>query len=404
MREGNAKMHKWLSCLLLICLLAGCGFGESGISANIIQNETAETGTETKVNAESADMVAESADAEYGISASDGETEPEESYEPRTTSVTISFAGDCALGKLQLYGYEGTLNAYYDSYGAAYFMEGVQSVFAEDDFTLVNLECVLTDESDRVEKKYNIKGDPEYTSILTEGSIEGVSLGNNHSADYGEESLSDTQEALEAAGVEYAIDDIIGTYTTQDGVEIGFVSVNLLSQSSVIEGYLEQGIKDLKENGADIVVALCHWGIERQYYPIDYQRTMAHNAIDWGADAVIGCHPHVLQSMELYQGKVICYSLGNFCFGANKNPEDKDTMIYQQTFTFTESVDGWENTDAFDATIIPCSLSSVDSYNDYQPTILSGEDAQAVIDRLNEYSEPYSDMEIEEDGTIVIAE
>ena len=63
---------------------------------------------------------------------------------------------------------------------------------------------------------------------------------------------------------------------------------------------------------------------------------LAHLAIDEGADLVIGHHPHVLQGIEKYKGKYIAYSLGNFCFGGNKNPQDKDTMIFQQTFTVTE--------------------------------------------------------------------
>lgn len=58
--------------------------------------------------------------------------------------------------------------------------------------------------------------------------------------------------------------------------------------------------------------------------------------IDWGADLLVGTHPHVLQGMELYNGKMICYSLGNFCFGGNRNPKDKDTAIYEQTFTFCD--------------------------------------------------------------------
>ena len=94
----------------------------------------------------------------------------------------------------------------------------------------------------------------------------------------------------------------------------------------------------LREEGADLVIACCHWGIEGDHYPNDYQQKLAHQVIDWGADLLVGTHPHVLQGMELYNGKMICYSLGNFCFGGNRNPKDKDTAIYEQTFTFVDGV------------------------------------------------------------------
>ncbi|MCR4842325.1 MAG: CapA family protein [Eubacterium sp.] len=320
-----------------------------------------------------------------------------ESVRPEETEITISFAGDCALGKLQMYGHDGTVEAYYDSYGPEYFFQNVRDVFEEDDLTVVNLECVLTEETQRVIKTYNIKGKPEYTSILTAGSIEAVSLGNNHSRDYGEKSLTDTEEALDEAGVAYAIEDVTAMCTTDDGVKIGLVSADLLYSDQ--ERYVYEGIESLREDGADLVFALCHWGIEYQYYPTQAQQDWAHAFIDAGADAVIGCHPHVIESMEVYNGKVICYSLGNFSFGANRNPRDKASMIYQQTFTF---VDGELRDEGIDARVIPCRLSGSTSYNDYSPVILEGDEGQQVLDRLNEYSSPYSGLHLDEDGTLSI--
>ncbi len=322
-----------------------------------------------------------------------------ESDRPKTEYVTIDFAGDCALGKLQLYGYDGTVNAYYDNRGADYFMDGVKSVFESDDLTLVNLECVLTNETKRVVKTFNIKGSPKYTSILTKGSIEAVTLGNNHSADYGTKSLSDTKKALKKDGVKYAINDKVGMYKTESGIKIGFVSVSLLGKMKSSEDYIFNGIKKLKKKGADLILVLPHWGIERQYYPEAYQQKIAHKAIKNGADAVIGCHPHVLQSMEVYKGKMICYSLGNFCFGANKNPSDKDSMIYRQTFRFVNGkLD--ESKDAFDAVFYACSLSSHSGYNDYRPRLLKGSEKKRVINKMNKLSKPYSSLKIKKNGKI----
>ena len=120
----------------------------------------------------------------------------------------------------------------------------------------------------------------------------------------------------------------------------------------------------------------------RGNYPTEYQVNLAHSAIDNGADLVLGHHPHVLEGIEVYNGKNIVYSLGNFCFGGNSNPSDKDTMIFQQTFT----VQNGELVEDNVTNIIPCSISSDSSYNNYQPTPLEGDEADRVKGRIEEYS------------------
>ena len=100
--------------------------------------------------------------------------------------------------------------------------------------------------------------------------------------------------------------------------------------------------------------------------------------------------------MEAYNGKMICYSLGNFCFGGNKNPADKNTAIYQQAFTLING----ELQPGIDARIIPCTLSSVSSYNDFRPTVASGEKAQEICNLMNTYSQNCSNIEIDELGNL----
>ncbi|MCD7865723.1 MAG: CapA family protein [Clostridiales bacterium] len=315
-----------------------------------------------------------------------------------TKTVTITATGDCTLGVTQTQSYDGSFDAYYDSYGEDYFFDGVRDIFEEDDLTLVNLECVLSTATERVEKTFNLKGSPEYVGILTGSSVEACSMGNNHTYDYGEEGFQETESVLEEAGITYAYSGQSGMYVTDDGVKVGVVSASLLSQSQEKLDTMEEEIQSLRDDGAELVIACCHWGIEREYYPNDYQQETAHSLIDAGADLVIGNHPHVLQGVEIYEGKVICYSLGNFCFGGNKNPSDKNTMIYQQTFTI---VDGEVQTDVTDAAVIPCRLSSTGSYNDYQPTVASGDTKQTIIDLVNEYSEPLGGVSFDEDGTLM---
>lgn len=314
--------------------------------------------------------------------------------------ITISAAGDVTLGNYKDQAPGGTFREKYDQVeDKGYFFENVKSFFEEDDFTIVNLEGPLTLSEDyQPGKTYNMRGDPEYVNLLTLGSIEAVSMGNNHRLDYKEAGSRDTVEALEGAGIVYAYDSNIGIYETQ-GIRIGFISVNEVSGGAGVEKYLKEGIAGLKEEGVELILACCHWGTERDNYPEDYQKQLGRKCIDWGADLVLGHHPHVLQGIDQYQGKYIVYSLGNFCFGGNRNPSDKDTMIFQQTFSFAEDGTALPG----EAKVIPCSVSSVSSRNDYRPTPLEGEDYNRVLERIRQYSEAFS-VQVDESGVLSCAE
>ncbi|MCC8028561.1 MAG: CapA family protein [Lachnospiraceae bacterium] len=350
---------------------------------------------------------ADASDADTDAAGAD--VQDSSAYDPNTTeisgeipdtvtkTVTITATGDCTLGVAQTQSYDGSFDAYYDSYGEDYFFEDVRSIFEENDLTIVNLECVLSEATERVEKTFNLKGAPEYAGILTGSSVEVCSMGNNHTYDYGEEGFQETKQVLSDAGITYAYSGQEGMFVTEDGVKVGIVSANLLSQSQEKLDTMEEEIQSLRDEGADLVIACCHWGIEKDYYPNEYQQTTAHSLIDAGADLIIGNHPHVLQGVEIYEGKVICYSLGNFCFGGNKNPSDKNTVIFQQTFMIT---DGEVETDEPDVSIIPCKLSSASSYNDYQPTVATGDTKQNIIDLVNEYSEALGGVSFDGEGSL----
>lgn len=324
------------------------------------------------------------------------DTESEGDAEPEVVTITISAAGDVTLGNAHVQGYEGTFNEEYDiQQDPGYFFENVKSIFEADDMTIVNFEGTLTTSDERVEKAYNMKGDPEYINILTEGSVEAVSFGNNHRMDYGQQGNDDTVAAFESANIAYAYDEYIGTYEV-NGITIGWVSVNEHYDGTSVEKYLEDGINQLKEAGTDLIIACCHWGVETHHYINDYQAELGRKCIDWGADIVLGHHPHVLQGIEKYKDKYIVYSLGNFCFGGNRNPSDKETMIFQKTFTF---VDGELQVDD-NVKIIPCYISSVMSRNNYQPTPAEGDDAKQIIDHINEYSADFG-LKFDYDGYLM---
>ena len=310
---------------------------------------------------------------------SEEEDQTEQEAEP--VSITISAAGDCTLGTDENFNASTSLNAYYDSNGPAYFFQNVKSIFDADDLTIVNMEGTLTESTSRQDKTYAFKGPAEYTQILTDGGVEAANLANNHSRDYGEQSYTDTIAALDAAGITSFGYDRTAVMDV-NGVKVGLVGTYELADGMGCEDEMISNIKAVEEQGAQIVIVSFHWGLEKENYPTENQVNLAHSAIDNGADLVLGHHPHVLEGIEVYNGKNIVYSLGNFCFGGNSNPSDKDTMIFQQTFT----VQNGELVEDNVTNIIPCSISSESGRNNYQPTPLEGDEADRVRGRIEEYS------------------
>ena len=327
----------------------------------------------------------------------ESETNTSVAEEPEVVTITVTAAGDVTMGNYVGQEYTWSFREMYDTIDhEGYFFENVYDIFSEDDMTIVNLEGVLTFSEDLSPgRTYNIKGDPDYANLLTYGSVEAVSMANNHRLDFGEEGTKDTLAALEPTGIVYAYDNNVGIYETK-GIRIGFVSVNEIGWGEGIEKQMKDGIAKLQEENVDLILACCHWGIEREFYPTEFQQKFGHECIDWGADLVIGHHPHVLQGVEEYQGKYIIYSLANFCFGANRNPPDKDTMIAQQTFTF---IDG-EKQEETEFRMIPCFVTSDLSRNDYRPTPAEGDEALRIIGRVNEYSEGFG-LQFDDSGYVV---
>lgn len=273
------------------------------------------------------------------------------------------------------------MNAFYNSQGADYFFKNVRSILEKDDLSIVNFEGTLTTSTTRAEKKFAFKADPEYVNILTSGSVEAANIANNHSSDYGEVSRTDTLEILEDAGIAaFGYEQV--QLLDVNGVKVGLTGIYELAEHLGKKQQVKENIAALKEAGAELIIVNFHWGIELEYVPNETQKKLAHLAIDEGADLVIGHHPHVLQGIEKYKGKYIAYSLGNFCFGGNSNPQDKDTIIFQQTFTIE---DGKLKEDD-NINIIPCSVSSKSNINDYCPTPLEGDEKQRVLDKIEEYS------------------
>ena len=332
---------KRLTCIcLLALLLCGCGKTETTVpAATAVPTET--------------EMVTEATEATEAPTTAP--TEPPEQH------LTFTFAGDCTLGchtehTRAGYGFILTVGEDY-----AYPFANIIDWFENDDFTMVNLECVLGEAGYPAGKRYAFRGPASYVNILTENSVEAVSIANNHTMDYAEAGYAETKTILEEAGVPYVEQNSSTIITLDSGVTVGIYGT---VYNSIDREAMVAGIKELRDQGVDIVIYAPHWGTEHSFDPTQEQMELGRMAIDAGADIVYGCHPHVLQPIEEYNGGVILYSLGNFSFGGNIYPADYDTAIIQQEVIL--AADG--TVTLGERTIVPCSISSMEKRNNYQPT------------------------------------
>lgn len=307
-----------------------------------------------------------------------------EATEPPTTAPTeppeehfvLTFAGDCTLGTMPRHkdavnGFHKVMNGDYQ-----YPFRNVMQYFENDDFTMINLEGVLGEEGYAASKMFVFRGPEDYTNIMTQSSVEAVTIANNHSMDYGRAGYDKTKQLLEDAGIAYVEKDASSIMTTESGLTVGMYAGTF----TIDLEDMKAEVAALRQQGAEVVVLAMHWGKEGYYYPITDQVRFAHEAIDAGVDIVYGHHPHVLQHIEEYNNGIIFYSLGNFSFGGNIDPPDMDTVVMQQEYIR----DAEGNITRGELTIIPASISSDEKINNYQPTPYEEgtEEYQRVLDKL----------------------
>ena len=288
------------------------------------------------------------------------ETEPEEER------FLLTFAGDCTLGAnpKNSYAEVGFPRVVGDDY--AYPFKNVVSYFEADDATFVNLEGTLTDVGNPADKTYTFRGAPAYSRILTENSVDVVTLANNHSFDYGQAGYDSTRAVLEDAGIPFAERDSGVLIELDCGLKVGLYGMVYYKLDAED---MRSEIAALREQGAELVIVAPHWGVEGSYRPTQLQQDIGHAAIDAGADIVWGSHPHVLQPIEEYGSGIIYYSMGNFCFGGNSKPVDFDTVLLRQEVI--RSPGGQISLGSLNA--IPCSISSEETVNNYQPTPMAAD-------------------------------
>lgn len=304
--------------------------------------------------------------------------EPEPTLETQSVPITITAVGDCTLGGDIPSGAYRSFETYVKRNGYDYFFAKVRDLFESDDLTIVNLEGPLTTSNDmRSGRTFNFRGDPEYVKILSGSSVEIANVANNHAMDFGEAGLSETASVLEAAGI--GVSGFSRVYLTEiQGVTVCSIGFTEWAYS---QAQIEKMVRIARAQ-CDLLIVSIHWGEEGRHEATSTQRSLGHAIVDAGADVVLGTHPHVYGGFELYNGKYIVYSLGNFCFGGNRNPRDKNCVIFQQTFNV--GLDGTVSDGGI--SIIPARVSSSDDTNDFQPTIVTDSRAQKILSGIAKVS------------------
>ncbi|MDR0646229.1 MAG: CapA family protein [Elusimicrobiota bacterium] len=273
--------------------------------------------------------------------------------------ITLTFAGDTTLG--EYIGAEGmTFSWQYEQVkgDVSYFLKNMKPLFESDDITILNFEGTITEETNGKEKPFRFKAPKKYLKILGAASVEMVNLANNHTYDFGEQGYKDTKAALTEANIEYfglqdvLIKEIKGSRLCFHGVK----GWSWQRDSAMIKSHLNK-FKDK----CDFIVSVFHWGEEHQYVHNDLQEKLAKLAVDLGSNLIVGHHAHVRQDGEVYKNAPIYYGLGNFLFGGNKNPKDKNALVIQVFLQGGKIVKIDE---------IPIKISSLESRNNYQPTPL----------------------------------
>lgn len=362
-----------LSLLILILIFAVIysKLGDKKVSKNTNGNKGISTENKDKTN-------------KKGTSSKDKKASKEENKEDTYSEVLINSVGDCTIGTDTKFAYSTSLPCMLEKNNNdfSYFFKNVSSIFKNDDLTIANLETTFTNATVKKQKNFNFKADPSYAKALKLGSIESVNISNNHIYDYLDKGFQDTKQALKTQQILY-FGEGEKVIKNIKGENFGLLGYQAWSGSKEFLNKLKKDINELKSKNCTVIINF-HWGAERQYEPNATQKNIAHFAIDNGADLIIGHHSHVIQAIEKYKNKIICYSMGNFCFGGNSNPSDKDTFILGTKFKFKD-----HKLQGYETKIIPCSVSSKSNINDYCPTPAKGSEKERILNKIKNLSPTY---------------
>ncbi|MGN0643158.1 MAG: CapA family protein [Huintestinicola sp.] len=320
-------------------MLFGSFFLYDRNEAELTDNEAIAADTEETDASEEISAAAEGTTFTEDTVVSDPILEPTgaaEEAEEELTEITFTFLGDCILSSNAGDTRKDSFMEYAKSEPDSYFFEKALPYYEDSDFVIANSEFVLSDNTlPKVSKSgtaFWFKSPTSFTSILKAGSVDIVSIANNHTYDYGEEGYNDTKAALEAAEITWG-DLENPVYVTKHGITFGIICTKMFNKN--YDQLIPPVIEEVNKN-SDIQILFFHGGTEKEHIPDDWLAEMCHSYADMGVDLIVGSHPHVLRPMEEYNGVDIIYSIGNFCYGANQLPENR-TVILTETFTFDEN-------------------------------------------------------------------
>lgn len=196
------------------------------------------------------------------------------------------------------------------------------------DLLIGNLECVLASRG-RTTRKKPLKGPARAPTLLKEAGFDGVSVANNHTYDLAETGFAESLRQLEAQDLPYFGAHIVDAQRDPSRVfEVNGIKIALVGHYNREPSL---GLADVAraKASADVVIVFVHWGIDYDPDPTRFQRQWGRKLIDAGADAVIGAHPHVVQPEEIYDGKLIVHSLGNFVFSGMVEPGSRTGALIE---------------------------------------------------------------------------
>lgn len=320
---------------------------------------------------------------------------------PTNAHITVAAVGDIMLG--------GTARPELRRYGYDYPFEHVATLLHEADVTFGNLEGPLTDGGVAAgDKQYVFRSPPaRVVPALKRAGFDVLSLANNHSLDYGPQGLADTAKALRGQGIAAVGAGADGRAAREPAVvevrgkKLGFLAYSLTLPEDFFatdtrpgtafgnEEHVRADVAALKSK-VDFVLVSFHWGQEGKTELRDYQMRVGRAAIDAGAHAVIGHHPHILQGVERYRDGVILYSLGNFVFGSYSRSAIR-SVVAQLTFD-TEGLR--------EVRLVPINVNNI-AFN-FQPKLLSPEAAAASVEHLQTLSAALGTALVNEDGVAVL--
>ena len=230
-----------------------------------------------------------------------------------------------------------------EKHGPNYPFQKTENIIREADLAFCNLECCLSTRGIAQRRRYRFRADPAFAAVLREAGFDVASLANNHTLDFGRDAMLDTIDAVESAGMLAPgagrnREQALALRTIEkNGVRVGFIAytdlptvgVVRLSDRPTVAGVnadqLAQEVKRAKSD-CDALVVSFHWGVEYMSRPTERQQMLAHLCIDSGADLILGHHPHVLQTVEVYKDKPIVYSMGAFVWDAKIFDADKSAI------------------------------------------------------------------------------